>query len=483
MSKLYRRNIIKTALVSRLLVIILQYIFNHLFDDHDAGVFIYPKVNTTETFTDKVVTHLFGGFLKWDAHYFMHIAKYGYTYENTVAFFPLFPLIGSVLSKCLSFIDFLNEDSLILLIFITINFFTFIFAALTLFDLTKKFYSDKFSYYSALLFCWNPASIFFTTPYTECIFSYLTFRSILNCILLYQKYACFKRRIEPQDLFYLLPIGLSVITRSNGLLNIGFFLYVLVCMFMRILIQIRSGSFFAVIKKISLILAFTLFTFLGVILSFSPFHAFQLFCYNVFCKDFSVKLPIQVEAYAEKNDFVLLGTYSKHNQSWCNDKLPIAYSYVQKHYWNVGFLNYYEFKQIPNFLLAAPILIIFIRGCIKYIKINRPKKIKDIFKFDISAARTHFVFENPNIYVFIIHGLFLSVSCLFFLHIQVSTRFLCSSSPLLYWFCAYYMIDGKEFCNLDDFRRFSSRKKYIISYFLSYFIVGTAMFCNFLPWT
>jgi hypothetical protein len=44
------------------------------------------------------------------------------------------------------------------------------------------------------------------------------------------------------------------------------------------------------------------------------------------------------------------------------------YSHVQNLHWNVGFLRYYRVKQIPNFVLAAPVLIVGLTGTICWIR-------------------------------------------------------------------------------------------------------------------
>ena len=42
---------------------------------------------------------------------------------------------------------------------------------------------------------------------------------------------------------------------------------------------------------------------------------------------------------------------------WCQYEPPVAYSYIQRVYWDNGFLTYWEAKQLPNFILAAPAVV------------------------------------------------------------------------------------------------------------------------------
>ena len=38
---------------------------------------------------------------------------------------------------------------------------------------------------------------------------------------------------------------------------------------------------------------------------------------------------------------------------WCDKLIPLPYSYIQDSYWNLGFLRYFELKQIPNSFLLC----------------------------------------------------------------------------------------------------------------------------------
>lgn len=122
---------------------------------------------------------------------------------------------------------------------------------------------------------------------------------------------------------------------------------------------------------------------INIILCLGPFAAFQWYSYTTFCRlaflfpisftttlkvrllmsysllprlsSSDVQFPPAIIKAADKQGYILPGGDRGENIStWCDSDPPMAYPYVQAKYWNVGFLNYWEVKQAPNFLLAAP---------------------------------------------------------------------------------------------------------------------------------
>lgn len=154
--------------------------------------------------------------MRWDAHYFMHIAQYGYTHENTLAFFPLFPLLVRCVAAIIGIplLYILNYYSVLLISAVLINFILFVRTALVLHKLSEHVLRDEtLAYHAALLFCLNPASVFFSAPYSEGLFAFLTFSALLF------------NEMHSSSSFAAVMFGLASAARSNGLVNVGFVLY------------------------------------------------------------------------------------------------------------------------------------------------------------------------------------------------------------------------------------------------------------------
>ena len=141
---------------------------------------------------------------------------------------------------------------------------------------------------------------------------------------------------------------------------------------------------------------------------------------------------------------------SSSSSSVCRHILPNIYSHLQTKYWNVGLLQSYQWKQLPNFILATPVIVLCIYLCIQYYYINKntitittiPYKytnnnnINNIYLY-IKCLKKHYLLPH------IIHMCVLLIVCVLFAHIQVTTRVLFSSCHVL-----YYMVICKHMMNV-----------------------------------
>lgn len=195
----------------------------------------------------------------------------------------------------------------------------------------------------------------------------------------------------------------------------------------------------------------------------------------------------------------------------------------------MGFLRYFQVKQLPNFLLASPILSLALCSIVYYVKLwpevflslglrassvdskfvgssvstgpeghistagnseyDTPNVLKDDGALRLrkkAVTREHLVTEPskseaPNrllcdpvvILPFALHLSFMVATAFFVMHVQVSTRFL-SASPLLYWFTSHIMGSpsiGKRWGH------------FIWAYSAAYIFIGSLLFSNFYPFT
>lgn len=449
--------ILNLSFQSQVFLIFIQWILSNMIPDHiPDGAFQKVKMSEPESHTDDTIKLVFGTFERWDAAYFLHIAQYGYTYENTIAFFPLFPILVHGVAFVMNHVTFysFNISSYFILSAFLINAICFSLSSVVLYKLALKVSNNNlhFSSLVVLLFILNPARVFFIAPYSESLFSLTTFLGILSLYDYWNFKSC---------IFF----ALSVLTRSNGLLNVGFIVHKYMCHIYLSYLQKTKK------KKISFIfLVWNLFCLLFA-MSFiaAPFMYYQQYTRSLFCDPESTNLftPRSIISHAELHSYVLPG---RSQGSYCHS-FEFPYSYVQRQYWNVGFLKYFQLKQMPNFLLAAPILLLVFHASYEYF--IKFRKIDLLFNLHVFKSR-HYTgkhFSGNCLFSYYLHISALSLFCFLCIHVQVSTRMLLSSSPLVYFIVAKY---GTENHYLT---------KYCLIYFCSYCIVGLLLFTNYYPWT
>lgn len=440
-------KVTKLALASRVMVLLLQWLANVMITDHRTQVFRTPYDKTHKnTWLDTTINVLFGGLRHWDGEYFLHIAEFGYSYENTLAFYPLYPLMVGYSGRILHYLakDCLTLRSCCLLMAVILNVIIFCKAASLMYQVTQRIFNDATKSWNAtLLFCFNPASIFFTAAYSETLFALMTFYVMLESVTELRFIRCS------------VPLALNFITRSNGLINVGFPLYFLI----RRSVLRANQSFFCAIKLICILL-----------LSLIPATIFNFYQFQQFCNSHkSIKHSVQVEDYAREKNYILAGQSLFKQSPWCEATLPFPYSYVQSHYWDVGFLKYYQLKQFPNFLIALPVLGFLIWHFLLYLKHFACNLLP---RYPLQQ-----LLKEYKTLPFILHALILCLICVAFVHIQIATRLLCSASPCLYWFAADYL--PKSFDKL----RLRSRGGLVVIWFATYSIIGCLLFSNNFPWT
>ncbi|KAL9651566.1 hypothetical protein ABK040_001511 [Willaertia magna] len=496
------KQLILICIFFRIFIFIWTFLSDQLINDYDTSFFTTFQENSFSL----------GGFAHWDSVFFLRIAKTGfYEFESFFAFFPLYPFtirfitLNFILPLKQFFYNFifllnnsdkskevlLSENDWIISGVLITNI-CFLISLIYFIKLTKFLFnnflnSEKdrnlFIWYSGLLFIINPATIFMTVVYTE---------SMFMCFTLLGMYFHFTKKHFLSCLFFFLASA----TRGNGIVLSGFYIYQFLFETFHF-IRNTKNSKYVIFKIIWFFIKYILF---GVVMILLPYLLFQTFGYYQFCNENYnnlLKESISINNGMGKTE------YLKENHPWCLDKYPHLYNYVQSKYWNVGFLRYYEFKQIPNFILAFPILFLSIYGTFIYFT----KDKKRIFTLGLlnnnnssSDVNENYEEENSNIYTLnykifpiVAYWAFLTLYGALLMHIQVLTRFLFSSSPAIYWYCSTFFINGGNSSKQSTSNnttvttatanRIINVNKLLIFYFLLYCTLGPLLFSNFYPWT
>ncbi len=188
---------------------------------------------------------------------------------------------------------------------------------------------------------------------------------------------------------------------------------------------------------------------------------------------------------------------------------PSLYSFVQDHIWGLGFLRYWQWKQLPNFLLAFPMLVTTLVGvcCTDFVGLLNRRRLSEVQVAEevqvqkrgtttgkttktksqnntesratkkIAAAATCKSSTSSTVYIVLADGLnllednpflkyqiywgVLTVFIFLTAHVQVVTRLVCASCPALYWLVALHSPPEGDLSTL--IAKFASKMGVIVS--------------------
>lgn len=420
------KSLLGRVVLIRLAILLWCVVANLILPDHvPSGVATLRVKDAAPLFSNRSSEVILGSFLRWDSIHYVNIATNGYLRDYEYVFYPLYPAALWVFSKSVPFVTPL--EGLILgglLLNVVCN---TVSAYFLHHFLSFHGYSQRIIQTAIVCFAANPASVFFSTLYTESLFMMLSLIALYAFTVKGSYISC---------IFFLL----ASYCRSNGVFN-------------SVIIGSSVLTNTAKYRSTSAVLALAA-------ISCCIFPSFT------------------VNYYSEKNicsaQQVFPGDNSSETLSFCRSNyslgmlrtLPLhmfifsPYAYLQKKYWNISFLAQYQFKQLPNFLLASPIVAIILHHLYcKYRSLSSLEAIKLYVKQDQ---------EFP----YHLHMITLLVICTCWAHVQVTTRVLLSSNPFVYIALAECLHSAN-----DRVRCYS--KLYII--FFNF--VGVALHVNYFPWT
>lgn len=282
------------------------------------------------------MTRIFGSFSNWDGVFFQEVAEQGYSWEKIHAFFPLLPLLIRFIAFFLS--PFFCGSAARLLAGYLITNSAFICSVVVMDSLLSRLsdvahFSVQTRRLAILLYTFTPSSIFMSSVYTEAPFALFSLVGMKCYVDLLQTCrggaeATCGRGGKLSKLFLLtLSLSLASGLRSNGAVAAVFPAH------------LAFVSIFSLSRRQAILN--TLFFSLVVLCIVAPSFLFQYYAYTLHCPEgASSAARICGGSTVSASLPPFLGVYST----------------IQREYWGIGWFKYYELKQIPNFLLALPVI-------------------------------------------------------------------------------------------------------------------------------
>jgi Gpi18-like mannosyltransferase len=419
----------------------------------------------------------------WDAVHFRHIADYGYTHESNFAFFPLVPLMVRSLEHLTPSAPFM-----------VFTLFQFGFFAASVIAMRRALFAiidDKLDIFAAtaavpaeitssfdrerrtkavvgaatLFYILSPAAVFTVVSYTEPFYCALTLGGF---VLLRRRWA----------LMGSVWFALATAARSNGILS-ALFLFLDST---RILIQGRKAGGLTVLQMIYDIAA----RLLGACLVVVPYLVVNRSAFTSFCRAIPNASPGAVEMLVEGvfhrlewvspasvkpaaaavaravDDMFASTSESRVDPTvWaCPGSWLGMYTDIQRRHWGLGFLAYYEWRNIHNFFIALPLYLAMGIGLVYGWRCSG-WRLGSVRRWALG-----FLLGSPHT-IWLYAMLFIAITRM---HVQVTTRFVFMSP-------AFYLLLGARAATSPLYWRG------LLFYIAVYVILSPVLFANFYPWT
>ncbi|KAK3676003.1 ER membrane glycoprotein subunit of the GPI transamidase complex-like protein [Recurvomyces mirabilis] len=294
-----------------------------LFDQHRGGF------NSSFAY---VVEHMVRKLTRWDTIYFISSATRGYVYEQERAFSSFMSSLTSFVARV--FFSYLPLSSVVksALAGILISVVSNLMATIVLYKLVhfltpaNDARKRQMAFTTACLHIISPAGIFLLAGYHESAFALLSFLGLYCYISAIDNRFSNYADAYQIDAVYTISAGfwftLATMVRSNGLLSGLVFAWDAAAMVQDLPAALRVRDTERLARFLATLIAGSLIA-VGYV---SP----------------------QVHGYME---FCTAG----NTRPWCDQMPPSIYSFVQSHYWDVGFLRYWKVSNLPLFALTFPI--------------------------------------------------------------------------------------------------------------------------------
>ncbi|TKA74175.1 hypothetical protein B0A55_06578 [Friedmanniomyces simplex] len=276
--------------------------------------------------------HILLRLTRWDGIYFASGSAHGQVYEQEWAFSWLLSKVTSTVARVLLSPLPLSPISKHALAGVLISHFSHLLAVLVLYNLvyfitpSTDLRKRQLAFTTACLHIISPAGIFLSAPSGEAAFTFFNFLGLLcYAHAIQNRFATFADAFQLDACWTLgagICFGLATMMRSNGLLSGMIFAWDVLTMLPRLqsILRTRDG------EHVTRFLATLAAGALVAVGSAAP----QVLAYMEYCT-------------------------SGNTRPWCTALPPSIYSFVQSHYWNVGFLHYWTLSNAPLFALALPV--------------------------------------------------------------------------------------------------------------------------------